>query len=111
MNLKIDFYNPIIKEDDILKITPEDLDNFYINSNDFDKFNLFFIILTSIYHYSDKKNSIITAHLYFLAAYYIFTPLTPPGSYELAVYYIKKAIELNDCAEYRDWQTIIINGN
>ena len=111
MNLCIDFDNPIIKKDCVLEITPKDLDNFYSKSNRSDKFNLLFVILASIHHYLDEEDLARAAHLCFLASYYLFNPLTPPGSYKLALYYIKKAIELNDCVQYHEWQDNIMCKN
>ena len=57
MRLKIDFDEPIIQENDVMKIQPSDLDDFYVaedNSNNSDKTNLFFVLLTSFHYYLDK---------------------------------------------------------
>ena len=111
MKLKIDWGEPIIKEDDIMQIQPSDLDDFYVAQNDLDKTNLFFILLTSIHHYLDKEEQEKSAHLCFLTAYYLFITLTPPGSCKLAMHYIKQAVDLNPLEEYKEWVPLIEKGN
>lgn len=111
MILEIDWVNPVIGENDVLQIQPQDLDDFYINASDFDQSNLFFVLLTSLHHYMGKEAWEKAAHLSFLIAYYLFTPLTPPGSCELAMHYIRKAISLNPLAIYREWLSLIEKGN
>ena len=49
----IDFNEPIICKEKILDIRPTDLDDFYLAASDFDKNNLFFVLLTSILHYEE----------------------------------------------------------
>lgn len=44
-------------------------------------------------------------------AYYLFTPLMPPASYELAEFYISKALEWDEIPEYSQWKEIIDMGN
>ena len=53
----------------------------------------------------------LSAHLAFLTAYYLFTPLTPPASWELATYYIREALRLHPAQEYREWCALIEKGN
>lgn len=109
--LKIDFGNPIIGEHEVMEISLSTLDDFYVKADEVDKFNLFFVLLASLHHYLDKADRIKAAHLSFLTAYYLFTPLTPPASYSLALHYIEKAISLNPIDTYREWLSIIEKGN
>ena len=88
-------------------IKPSDLDDFYITASDFDKSNLFFVLLTSAHFYEEKNEKEKAAHLYYLAAYYLFVSLTPPGSCMLALHYINKALELYPLPEYQEWLGLI----
>lgn len=111
MKLKIDFAEPVIPEKAVCEISTSDLDDSYAGSSDFDKGNLFFVLLASAHHYDDKNDFVKAAHLYFLAAYYLFMPLTPPGSYELSLHYINKAIARNPLSEYKEWRSLMEQGN
>ena len=111
MKIRIDFDEPIIKNDEMVDIQPEDLDDFYLNASDFDKNNLFFVLLASLHYYEDTDDTVKAAHLSFLTAYYLFISLTPPGSFNLALHYINKAISLNHLAEYDEWLALIEKGN
>jgi len=111
MKLTIDFGDPVIAEEEVFQILPTDLNDFYAGATDFDKNNIFFMLLTSLHHYEDLEDKGRAAHLSFLAAYYLFIALTPPGSCLLALHYIKKAIALNDTAEYRQWLALMEKGN
>lgn len=111
MRLKIDWEEPIIQEDDVMQIQTSDLDDFYVAENDFDKTNLFFVLLTSFHYYLGKEEQEKSAHLSFLISYYLFTTLTPPGSWELAMHYIKQAISLSPLEEYHEWLLLIEKGN
>lgn len=110
MKLTIDFGAPIIPEKDVLQIRPNDLNDFYFEASDFDKNNIFFMLLTSLHHYEALGDKVRAAHLSFLAAYYLIA-LTPPGSCLLALHYIKKATALNDMPEYRQWLALMEKGN
>lgn len=111
MKININFDKPIIHKEKILDITPSDLDDFYSTASVCDKNNLFFILLSSIHHYEDSGDFVEAAHLNYLAAYYLFVALTPPGSSDLALHYIKKAISFNPLAEYDGWLDLIKKGN
>lgn len=111
MKILIDFNEPIICKDKVLTISPADLDDYYLTTSDYDKNNLFFVLLTSILHYEDNGDIVEAAHLNFLASYYLFSALTPPGSLELALHYINRAISLNHLAEYDEWLDLIQKGN
>ena len=111
MKILINFSEPIICKNKVLDISPTDLDDFYLTASDYDKNNLFFILLTSIHYYEDSGDTVEAAHLNFLAAYYLFNTLTPPGSPSLALYYINRAISLNHLAKYDEWFDLIKKGN
>ncbi len=51
------------------------------------------------------------AYCAFLMAYYLFIALTPPASFELAEFYIDRALEWDETPEYRQWKAIIDEGN
>lgn len=109
MKIKINFDEPIINKEIVLDIQTSDLDDFYIVASDFDKTNLFFMLLVSIHYYESMNDTIRAAHLNYLAAYYLFVPLTPPGSLHLALYHINKAISLNHISKYDELHTLIKN--
>ena len=73
--------------------------------------NLFFILLASLHYYEENGDAVRAAHLSFLTAYYVFTPLTPPGSECLALHYMNKAVSLNPIPEYKEWLLIMGKGN
>lgn len=111
MNIKIDFAEPIIEMSRVLEMSSRDLDDFYVSATDCDRGNLFFILLASLHHYEESGDTVRAAHLSFLTAYYVFTPLTPPGSHQLALHYIKKAVSMNPLPEYKEWLLIMEKGN
>ena len=111
MMIKIDYSEPVIEKGIVMEMSSEDLDDFYASASDFDKSNLFFILLASLNHYEEGGDTVRAAHLSFLTAYYVFAPLTPPGSHQLALYYIKKAISMNSLPEYEEWLSIMEKGN
>lgn len=111
MKLRINWADPVIPEDEVLQIRPTHMDDFYAAASDLDKCNLFFVLLTSAHHYSDRGDNARAAHLYFLAANYLFIALTPPGSYDLSLHYMKKAIALNPLQDYLDWHAPMEKGN
>ena len=111
MVIAIDFEKPIIADNIVLEIAPKDLDDFYKTASDFDKNNLFFILLNSLHFYEGSDDTRKAAHLSFLIAYYLFISLTPPGSCDLALHYINKAILLNPISEYNKWLELIKKGN
>lgn len=110
MKLTIDWKNPVIAGD-VLKIQPVDLDDFYAGATDWDKNNLFFVLLNTLYRYEEGKDAVRVGHLCFLIANYLFVALTPPGSYDLALYYMRKAMEWNPLQEYEEWYALMVKGN
>lgn len=111
MTIQIDFGEPIFPAATVQQICPNDLNDFYCTASDFDKSNIFFMLLTSLHHYEDQGQTALAAHLSYLIAYYLFIALTPPGSCHLALHYINKAIALNPCDEYMEWLELINRGN
>lgn len=111
MQLHIDWGEPVIPREQVLQIQPRDLDGFYFGASDLDKSNLFFLLLNSLHRYEGEQDHRRAARLSFLAAYYLFITLTPPGSWELAQYYINKAVALDGEPEYLTWQALIEKGN
>ncbi len=111
MKLQINWGEPVIRREDVLEISIGDLNDFYAAASEVDQLNLFFILLTSLRRYLDLGDRERAAHLSFLAAYYLFTPLTPPGSWELSMHYIRQAVALNPREEYREWVPLMEAGN
>lgn len=111
MKIKIDFEHPYYNEKNILELTVNDLDNFYADANKIDRLNLFFVLEASLHRFEADKNTKAAARCAFLMAYYLFVPLTPPASFELAEFYIDKAFAWDATPEYRQWKEIIDAGN
>ncbi|MBE6898493.1 MAG: hypothetical protein E7475_05760 [Ruminococcaceae bacterium] len=111
LTLHINWSEPLIEDGEVLLIKPTDLNDFYAKASDLDKSNLFFILLNSFHHYFDLGETEKAAHLSFLLAYYLFVPLTPPASCDLALHYIKQALSLNPLDEYRKWLSLMEKGN
>lgn len=111
MKLTIDFGEPILPKEKVLEITLKDLEEFYGEISEVNDLNLFFVLLTSIHYYEEEEDRVRAAHLCYLASWYVFLLLTPPGSWELAMYYMKRAIALNDQQEYRETLEYMKKGN
>lgn len=108
MGFKIDTNSPFMSEEDILKISLTDLDDFYVaTQHSYKQYDLFFVLLSAFNTYFDAGKKEISAHLSFLMAYYLFMPLTPANSLNLAYFYIKKAVELYPKDEYIHWRNLI----
>ena len=107
----IDFSNPILDKPTAEQLTTTIIDDFYVSEDVYNKFNLYFVLETSVIFYEKSGDMALAAHLSFLAAYYIFYALTPPGSYELALYHMNNAVRLNDTKEYREQLEIMKKGN
>lgn len=110
MKLSVDFGSPRLDWDTVERVTPTDLNDFYASASEVDRLNLFFVLLNTLN--DDAAHAPVReAHLCFLLAYYLFVPLTPPGSASLALHYIRRAIALDPKAEYREWLALIERGN
>lgn len=112
MELKVDFGHPLLGEHAALAVTTADLDDFYVKSSELERLNLFFMLEASFHkHLSEGKND-LAAHLAFLIAYYVFLPLTPPASWDLALHYIHEAVRLDPRNKnYGEWLALIKKGN
>ncbi|MCM1500852.1 MAG: hypothetical protein NC124_20535 [Clostridium sp.] len=109
--MKIDFDEPIIGKDHVMEIGSGDLDDFYVCASATDRSNFFFVLLASLHYYEENGDTVRAAHLSFLVAYYVFTPLPPPGSHCLALHYMNKAISLYPLPEYKEWLVVMEKGN
>ena len=111
MRLVIDWNNPCLDDEQIVSITLSDLDDFYADAASIDQLNLFFVLLNTCVQAQERGDRVVEARLCCLMAYYLFVPLTPPGSQPLAQRCIDRAVELDSRPEYREWQQIISEGN
>ncbi|MDE6281322.1 MAG: hypothetical protein K2M15_05980 [Oscillospiraceae bacterium] len=111
MKLTIDFGNPMFDEETAGALTLSDLDDFYVSASELDRLNLFFELEATFHRYLDAGKNRLAAHLAYLTAYYLFTPLTPPASCALALHYIREALRLAPCPEYQTWLELIEKGN
>lgn len=82
-----------------------------MNANEVNQLNLFFVLEASLHKFQGRNSTKAAARCAFLMAYYLFIPLTPPASFELATFYINKALELDETPEYRQWKEAIDEGN
>ncbi len=111
MKIKIDFEHPYFEEKTIFELDLNDLNSFYQMENEVNQLNLFFVLEASLHRFQRENKVKAAARCAFLMAYYLFTPLTPPASFELAEFYIDRALEWNETPEYREWKKIIDKGN
>ena len=111
MKIEINFEHPYMDAKIIEELTIADLDCFYADADEVSSLNLFFILEASLHRLHGKENRKAAARCAFLMAYYLFTPLMPPASHELAEFYISKALEWDEIPEYRQWKEIIDMGN
>lgn len=87
MKIRITFERPYFEEATILALTSHDLDDFYVEANEVDRLNLFFMLEASLHRFQRENRRKAAARCAFLMAYYLFVPLTPPASSELARFY------------------------
>ena len=111
MEINIDFRHPYFDEKAIFKLNLNDLDCFYTNENEVNRLNLFFVLEASLHRFQRENNLKAAARCAFLMAYYLFVSLTPPASFELAEFYIDRALEWDETPEYSHWKKIIDKGN
>lgn len=112
MELYVDFGCPLFEENMASLITAADLDDYYVKANELGGLNLFFVLEASFHKYLSEGKNDLAAHLAFLIAYYVFIPLTPPASQQLALHYINEAIRLNPChTDYLEWLDRIKDGS
>lgn len=111
MKITIDFGHPYFEEEVLLGLTQDDLNCFYADASEVDRLNLFFVLEASLHRLQGKERMKTAAYCVFLMAYYLFIALTPPASFELAEFYIDRALEWDETPEYRQWKAIIDEGN
>ena len=111
MKIEINFAQPYMDGKTVTALTIDDLDRFYSAADEVNRLNLFFVLEASLHRLQDRGDRKAAARCAFLMAYYLFTPLTPPASCELAEFYIHKALEWDEMPEYRQWAKMIAKGN
>ena len=111
MKITIDFGHPYFDAETIWCLTPDDLNDFYAEAGEVDRLNLFFVLEASLHRLQGGKDGKAAARCAFLMAYYLFIALTPPASFELAEFYIDRALEWDETPEYRHWRETIDVGN
>lgn len=111
MKISIDFGHPYFDEKTIFELTPDDLNDFYGDENAINRLNLFFVLEASLHRLQREDRLKAAARCAFLMAYYLFIALTPPASWELAEFYIDRALEWDETPEYRQWKENIDEGN
>ncbi len=111
MKISIDFEHPYFDENAIFALTPANLNNFYAEENEVSRLDLFFVLEASLHRLQRDNRLKAAARCAFLMAYYLFVPLTPPASCELAGFYIDRALEWDETPEYRQWKKLIDQGN
>ena len=111
MKINIDFGHPYFDKEAIFKLNLNDLDCFYTDENEVNRLNLFFVLEASLHRFQRENNLKAAARCAFLMAYYLFIPLTPPASFELAQFYIDRALEWDETPEYSQWKNFIDKRN
>ena len=111
MKIKIDFGHPYFDKKTIFELTLDDLNCFYADENEVNRLNLFFVLEASLHRFQSENTMKAAARCAFLMAYYLFVPLTPPASVDLAEFYIDRALEWDEIPEYRQWKKLIDEGN
>lgn len=103
MELKtvLDYKNPILSEENVRKLSVEQLNDFYGQTqHSFKQYDVFFVLFGSFNYYLDAGKKELAAKLSYLAAYYLFIALTPISYLELALHFVDKAIELHPMPDY-----------
>ena len=111
MKITIDFGHPYFDSKDIFELTLNDLNDFYGDENEVNRLNLFFVLEASLHRFQKENSLKAAARCAFLMAYYLFIALTPPASWELAEFYIDRALEWEETPEYSQWKELIDEGN
>ena len=111
MKISIDFEHPFFDEGTVMELKLTDLDGFYHRENEVNRMNLFFVLEASLHRLQSENRMKAAARCAFLMAYYLFIPLTPPASVNLAEFYINRALEWDETPEYREWKNLIDKGN
>ena len=72
MKIRITVERPYFEEETILALTSHDLDDFYVEANEVDRLNLFFVLETSLHRFQRENRRKAAARCAFLMAYYLF---------------------------------------
>lgn len=105
------YYSKEIPVENIFELTENILDDLYANSNETNQFNIFFHLQNEYFYLKNNNNIKELAYICYLISYYIFHPLTPPHSEELALAYAEMALELDNNTKYKDWIEEVKEGN
>ncbi len=97
--------------DEVLKIDERILIDLYVKSDVTDQFNVFFHLQNEYFYLINNKRNKEAAHVCYLISYYLFMPLTPPNSAELAEEFAKIAISLDNSPKYLEWLDEVKRGN
>ena len=111
MKISIDFEHPYFDEKVLFELTLNDLDRFYADEDAVGRLDLFFVLEASLHRFQRENRLKAAARCAFFMAYYLFVPLTPPASFELAEFYIDRALEWDATPEYSQWKERIDQGN
>lgn len=111
MDIQINFSKPLLERNQIPELQTEDLNRFYASATEVDRLNLFFVLLNTLQSMEHDPEPVLEARLCFLMAYYLFVPLTPPGSCTLALHYMRRAMDLHPLPEYQEWLCLMEKGN
>lgn len=105
------FEGTIISPGEIFSLTEDMLDDFYSDSGEIERINIFFHLQNELLYLKAEERKKEAAYVSYLISYYIFYPLTPPHSEELALYYAKEALALHNTIKYQDWIKVVEEGN
>ena len=98
--LKLNLYKCTIFEIDEGKLI--NLKNYdYIIQNKF-----YFYLINRLHYYEENKMIKELAYSHYLLSYYLFIVLMPIEFENLSFYHIKKAIELDNNLQYKEWYLI-----
>lgn len=109
--LILDFNKTFISEEDILTITPEELDEQHYRATELGRFNIFFVLLSTLHIFEEDKKLDLVAYTSYLISYYLFVPLMPHGSKKLALFYAKKALDIEQSKKHQNWYDLVQTEN
>ncbi|OYO59730.1 hypothetical protein C8E03_11759 [Lachnotalea glycerini] len=113
MNFKeyFKFESEVIPINLITQLTEKELDDLYSSNDETLQFNVFFILLNEYHYLKKEKAKEELAHVCYLLSYYLFIPLTPPHSEELALAYAEEALNYSENSKYAEWIEEVKRGN
>lgn len=84
--ISLDYKNSILSEEKILKISENEVNDFYAKTqNSYKQYELFFLLLNSFNSYLDEGKTSVAAKAAFLLSYYLYIALTPIAYLDLAL--------------------------